>query len=105
MTSLPEYCQFSAEVCHSFDCNRRESELQGIGSDMGDVRVLKSAIEALFGNRTHVHNGFRSGTQLHKSFSRERTLIVKRPQYRPMENAQDGLNLFWSRLLSRRFEP
>ena len=29
---------------------------------------------ALFGNRTHVHNGFRSGTQLHKSFSRERTL-------------------------------
>jgi type I restriction enzyme S subunit len=36
--------------------------------------------QALFGNRTHVHNGFRSGTQLHKSLSRERALIVKRPR-------------------------
>ena len=25
-------------------------------------------------------------------------------QYRSMENRQDGLNLFWFRLLSRRFE-
>ena len=32
-------------------------------------------------------------------------ILLVYAQYRPMENGPDGLNLFWFRLLSRRFEP
>ena len=64
MTSLPKYCRFSAEVYHSFDCNRSEVEAQGIGPDHSILRSKKNPSArqlvrqdgwqaAIFGGRNH----------------------------------------------------